>query len=29
MGIVVRDDLDTQGFAPLITALKSVLMSPV
>jgi DNA-binding transcriptional LysR family regulator len=28
MGIVVRDDLDTQSLAPLIDAFKSVLMSP-
>jgi DNA-binding transcriptional LysR family regulator len=29
MGIIVRDDLDTEGLAPLIAAFKSVLMSDV
>jgi DNA-binding transcriptional LysR family regulator len=29
MGIIVRDDLDTVGLAPLIAAFKSVLMSDV
>jgi hypothetical protein len=27
MGIIVREDLDVEGMAPLISAFKSVLMS--